>query len=58
LRVEGTREKTLSTGSGLDYPQSMVQISISYSFENVPGKFTFENQQGWNRARQQIENLR
>jgi len=38
--------------------RSTVQVSLNYTFDNITGPFIYENQQGYNRARQQIEDLR
>src|SRR5450830_1575407 len=59
LRVDAMREQTTSkSGGNIDYRRSTVQVSLNYTFDNVTGPFNFDNQQGYNRARQQIEDLR
>lgn len=59
LRVDAMREQTSSRSAGnVDYRRSTVQVSLNYTFDNVTGPFNFDNQQGYNRARQQIEDLR
>ncbi|WP_050977689.1 hypothetical protein [Herbaspirillum lusitanum] len=59
LRVDAIREQTTSkSGGNIDYRRSTVQVSLNYTFDNITGPFNFDNQQGYNRARQQIEDLR
>lgn len=59
LRVEANRQQTTTnSGSSVNYNRSNVMVSLNYTFDNITGPFNFENQQGYNRARQQIEDLR
>lgn len=59
FRVDAMREQTMSrSGGDVDYRRSTVQASLNYTFDNITGPFIFENQQGYNRAREQIEDLR
>jgi len=58
LRVDASRERTMSQSSNVNYNRSTVMISLNYTFDNITGPFNFENQQGYNRARKQIEDLR
>jgi len=59
FRVDAMREQTTSkSGGNVDYRRSTVQVSLNYTFDNITGPFIYENQQGYNRARQQIEDLR
>jgi len=59
FRIDAMREQTTSkSGGNVDYRRSTVQVSLNYTFDNITGPFIYENQQGYNRARQQIEDLR
>lgn len=59
FRLDAVREQTMSrSGGDVDYRRSTVQASLNYTFDNISGPFIFENLQGYNRARQQIEDLR
>ena len=59
LRVSAQREQTTSqSGNNSSYRRSTVQFSLNYTFDNLTGPLTLDNQQGYNRARQQIEDLR
>lgn len=57
FRADFQREQTMSSG-GVDYTRSYLQFSLNYSFDNITGNFIYDNPQGYNRARQQIEDLR
>ncbi|WP_051516388.1 hypothetical protein [Herbaspirillum sp. RV1423] len=59
FRLDAVREQTTSrSGGDIYYRRSTIQASLNYTFDNITGPFIYENQQGYNRARQQIEDLR
>ncbi|MFJ3044989.1 hypothetical protein ACIPEN_04060 [Herbaspirillum chlorophenolicum] len=57
FRADAMREQTMS-GGGADYTRSYFQMSLNYTFDNISGSYTDANPMGYNKARQQIEDLR